>query len=201
MDSEYLANKKREDHKEGVKRENVCMALLEKNDNNRCEEASNFQNKFEHWDFIWKKDLKSGITIFKHVDVKGLKAGIGKGYCCMEFRTIDGRDGWLLSEYMDYLAIETDEYFMFIDRQELLDLVNKKIEEIDAIEGKKIYLDWDIKFDDLGYYRKYKRISWKDDDEVLKAPLEDFEHLIFAKLYKKDAKLIFLNYDKEISSI
>lgn len=179
----FVKEKQQIDYKEGTSRQDIFIRLMKKNEY-YCQKASNFQDVNEHWDVLTGKN-----KIYERIDVKGLKAGMSKGYACMELQTISGKKGWLISEYSDTIAFESEDCFLFVDREKLAAIVNEKIAEIDAIEGKKIYMDWDIKFNDLGFYRRYKRISYEHDDEVVKSPLIDFEHLINRKLYKSDGRL------------
>jgi hypothetical protein len=105
--------------------------------------------------------------------------------------TVDGRIGWLYSEYMDTLAFEFENYFIFIKRAKLVPIIETNIavmDKLDKEDGERIPFIRVIK-DELLNYQRYSRILWKKNDVTVKAPIKDFEHLTFAKLYKTDGKL------------
>jgi hypothetical protein len=192
MDELYLIEKKQNDFENGKTRQEVFIELMILN-GYRCYRAQPTQDAIEHWDVITVKDLENGDKVFDYIDVKGEKYGMRHGYACAELQTIYGGKGWLHAKIMNTLVLETEDSFWFINREKFESLVMENVEKIDAIEGRIVYLDWDIKFEDLGFYRRYKRISHNNDDEVVKVSIDDFKHLVHTKLYKENAKLEFIN--------
>lgn len=188
--SEYVAEKQHKDYEKGKKSQMLFMDLMKKN-GYRCYSADTFQDVNEHWDVVTVKDIENGTKIFERFDVKGLKECVSEGFEWIELMTVDGRKGWLYSEYMDSLAFELNDYFILIKRIELVPIIEANIAIMDKLDeeaGERIPLLRVIK-DGLLNYQRYCRILWGKNDVVVKALIKDFEHLTFAKLYKKDGKL------------
>jgi hypothetical protein len=187
---EYVAEKQHKDYEKGKKSQKLFMDLMGKN-GYRCYSADTFQDTNEHWDVVTVKDTENGGKIFERFDVKGLKECVSEGFEWVELMTVDGRKGWLYSEYMNSLAFELNDYFILIKRIELVPIIETNIAIMDKLDeeaGERIPLLRVIK-DGLLNYQRYSRILWGKNDVVVKAPIKDFEHLTFAKLYKKDGKL------------
>jgi len=185
---DYVIEKQKTDFKEGVKAQHVFRDLMI-NLGFQCQEATDYQDKYEHWDLLTFERLDGELNVLRY-DVKGLKAGIKKGYAVMEIQTIDSRVGWLYAELMDVLVLEVEDSFLFINRKELATLMDGILLLKDVEYGtNEIYSSYDVKFDDLRHYERYKRDSWGNDDITFKAPFEDFMHLVYQKLNKSDGKL------------
>lgn len=188
--SEYVAEKQHKDYKKGKESQILFMNLMSKN-GYRCYSADTFQDTNEHWDVVTVKDDKNGDKIFERFDIKGLKDCVKEGFEWIELMTVDGRRGWLYSEYMDTLAFELNDYFIFVKRIELIPIIEANIaimDKLDEQDGERIPMLRLIK-DGLLNYQRYSRILWNKNDVTVKAPIKDFEHLIFAKLYKENGKL------------
>ena len=64
----------------------------------------------------------------KTVDVKGLKKSHKDGYVLVEFKTVDGRDGWgSTGASSDLVAFQFPEGFYVVDRIELSKMAQRKI--------------------------------------------------------------------------
>lgn len=179
--NDALAEKIEKDYARGKEREVAFMKLMTKNDF-RCYSATSYQDKYEQWDVLIVGDIENDEKSFERLNVKGLKSGVNEGYAWIELQTSDDRRGWLYSEYMNTVAFEMEECFIFVDREKLAQIVNKKIEIEDNRVGEKII--YYVK-DALEYYQRYMRRK----DITVKAPFNDFEHLISRKLYKGDGRL------------
>lgn len=57
----------------------------------------------------------------KKIDIKGKKVGVSEGYLLVEFTNVSGARGWIRGE-ADAVAFRTDEYFLVVSRQLLLQL-------------------------------------------------------------------------------
>jgi len=184
MGNDVSLNKVQKDFEIGKKSQILFSELMTLN-GYRCYSADSFQDKYEHWDVltvIGDGDDKK----FERFDIKGLKDCVKEGFEWIELQTIDGRNGWLYSEYMDTLAFEIEDCFLFINRAKLVPIIEKNVELEDIRAGEKIIY---VLKDGLQYYQRYQRSLWNKKDITVKSPFKDFEDLIFMKLYKKDGKL------------
>jgi hypothetical protein len=132
-------------YEEGVKKEDELIALLNKL-NVETARASRNEDMHEHWDF--KMLTKSGE--WKKVDAKGIKdANSFMHY--LEIKNVSGKEGWLYG-LSDYIAFETDRYWIFVETQKLRDFVSKNV--------KKVYV---LSTDDkILLYKLYTRNNRKD---------------------------------------
>lgn len=88
------------------------------------EKAPN-EMQFKHIDFY----LTNPDGIKRSVDVKSRKrlsrtGEVQDAVIWVEFKNVQGKDGWLLSPHLDYLAFQKEEDidFMLVKREKLLDL-------------------------------------------------------------------------------
>jgi len=185
--NEYLINKKQNDYKVGVSRQEDYIRLIKLNNVN-CQRANRYEDKYEHWDLLTFIKIHEKLIV-KRKDIKGIKRGLNEGYTWIELQTIDSRKGWLYGLAND-IVFEMHDSFVSVKRKELKQLIEKNLIAKDIEYGtNEIYSDYDVNSDNLKYYQRYKRESWGDDDITIKVPFSDFEHLIYQKLYKKDGKL------------
>lgn len=73
--------------------------------------------ELRHIDCIWND---------KTVDVKGFKKSQSDGYVLVEFRAVDGRDGWCSRNSADKIAFLFDNGFVVVDTMDLRSLAEKK---------------------------------------------------------------------------
>ena len=174
--NEYDNSGKRiDDDKRGRKVEELFKKLIEE-EGYRCIEATEDQNKYQHWDWCTVKD-----SVYDRVDVKGIKNNAGPGCTWFELQNNYGGIGWGRSEFMNTIAFERDDCFEFVNRAELLTFVEGKIKEEDERMGEEIV--YVIK-DGLLDYQRYWRLLWGRDDRTVTVPFEDFKHLVFKRLKK-----------------
>jgi hypothetical protein len=187
---EYVAKKQQKDFEEGKKPQKLFADLMQKN-GFRCYSATSYQDKYEHWDILTVEDLGNGTKVFERSDIKGLKNCVKEGFEWMELQTIDGRMGWLYSEFTDNIIFEIEDCFLFIKRAELLPIIVAnvaKMDKLDEEDGERPPVVHVIK-DGLKYYQRYCRILWGNTDITVMSPFTDFQHLIYMKLYKADGKI------------
>jgi len=184
-----VSQEKVNDDFEEAKKSQILFSKLMQMNGYRCYSANSYQDKYEHWDVLTVIDVENR-SIFERFDVKKLKSGVKDGYEWMELKTGDGRDGWLLSEYMNTLAFEIEDCFILVDRVKLLSIVEKNIKVEDIRAGEKIIY---VLKDGLQYYQRYQRSLWNKVDITVKSPFKDFEYIISRKLYKSDGKLVNIN--------
>jgi len=173
----YLREKKAKDTEKGVKSELSFVELIMRL-NCRVQKATKEQNMLEHWDYMIIMSGSTGIVV-NRVDVKSDKDGHANGFTWIEYKNILGKDGWILSPYMDTLAFERTDCYEFVNREKLKEFVDKKIEEALIEDGEKILY---CNKDGLKYYRQYRRGG--NDDLIYKVPFSDFDDLIYVRLYK-----------------
>lgn len=179
MGCDVSRSKVQDDFEDGKKSQKLFSDLMEMN-GYRCYSATTYEDKYEHWDVLAFKESS------ERFDVKKLKSCVKDGYEWIEFQTVDGRKGWILSEFMDTLAFELEDCFIFVNRAELLSIVEKNIGiEDNRMDEKVIYF---VK-EGLQNYQRYQRRLWNKIDISVKSPIKDFEHLISRKLYKIDGRL------------
>ena len=169
------SGKRIDDNKRGKEAEDLFKALIEK-EGYRCIEPTEFQNKNEHWDWCTVKD-----GVYDRVDVKSIKEEAGPGRTWFELQNIYGGIGWGMSKFMNTIVFEKEDCFEFVNRAELLALVEEKIEEEDIRAGEVIVY---VETDGLGDYQRYRRLKWGRDDRIVTVPFEDFKHLVFKRLKK-----------------
>jgi len=174
--NEYDNSGKRvDDDKRGNEAEELFKALAER-EGYRCIEATENQNKSEHWDYC---TVKNGV--YDRVDVKGIKERAGVGRTWFELQNIYGGTGWGKSEFLNTIAFEREDCFELVKRAELLAFVEDKIKEEDDRVGEEIVY---VVKDGLKDYQRYRRLLWGRDDRMIKVPFEDFKHLVFKRLKK-----------------
>ena len=165
--------KREEDKKRGIIAE-LLFVELETLNGYECFKATEFQDKIEHWDYALKKN-----GIFERVDIKCIK-----DFYWIEYKNVDGYDGWILSRPLDSLAFETINSFLVVKRIDLLELCDKNLALTDVLdEGKTIYFDTKT----LDFYQRYQRKGRKDI--TIKVPEEDILKIISRTVHKRiDAK-------------
>mgnify|MGYP003342329040 CR=1 FL=1 len=132
---------------------NICVSK-----NWNISKSSENQDIHEHWDFKVRDSL---------IDVKGLKrtARSDKNFnqeeIWVELQNVRGRKGWLRGK-ADYIAFEHEDYFLIVNRQELLDWCKKKIKISSFVSNPRQAL-----------YRLYQRKNRKDIISIIKT--EDFK--------------------------
>jgi hypothetical protein len=187
---EYVAKKQQDDFEEGKKAQKLFIQLMRKN-GFRCYSANTYQDKYEHWDVLTVEDTENGKKVFERSDIKGLKDCVKEGFEWMELQTVDGRKGWLYSEFMDNLVFEIDDCFIFIKRAELVPIIDANVAKMDKLDeeaGEHVPVIHVIK-DGLANYQRYSRLLWDKDDITVMSPFEDWQHLIYMKLYKEDGRI------------
>jgi hypothetical protein len=128
--------------------------------------AAKEQNIDEHWDFLIEKEGQS----FK-VEVKSEKR-IQRGdhnsqaeFVWVELRNVRGKVGWLFGR-ADWIAFENQDVFVFVERLELLKVVNQKVDLVAKVRSAKEAL-----------YKIYTRDGRKDKLTLL--PVRDIEAIAF----------------------
>jgi len=154
---------------DGLKVEEYFIKLAE-DDGYKCLRANNYQDKYEHWDVKMIKDGKSA-----RVDVKGYKESHKVGLTWVEFKTVDGKDGWIKGR-AHAIAFEREDCFDLIHREKLRKFVKSKIVNPTGY----VFL----KPDDLSEiaYHRYRRMGRKD--MVVIVPFADIEQFIMTTIYK-----------------
>jgi hypothetical protein len=172
---DYIEKRKR-DNKKGKESEELFERLMNK-EGHVCLHSTKSQNKQEHWDFCVVTE-----GIFDKIDVKSMKEATADGRTWFELQNNSGGIGWGKCEFLNTIAFEQEDCFDFVNRVELLKIVEKKVEEEDQRVGEKdIYY---VLKESLKDYQRYRRLFWGHDDRVVKVPFADFQHLIYKKLYK-----------------
>lgn len=106
------------------------------------------------------EDQRSHIdyhTMFGTVDVKAMKRVARSGnkqteYLWVEFRNVQGMNGWLYGE-QDWIALEKENGFLFVKRNDLKELAIRKCDAKSYVESPKDAL--------------YKMYSRSDADDVI----------------------------------
>jgi hypothetical protein len=126
------------------------------------------QNIDEHWDFLIEKENQ----VYK-VEVKSEKRierrdGESQGnFIWVELRNVRGKVGWLFGK-ADLIAFETANSFVFVQRRDLLAVVNQKVDLVAKVKSAKDAL-----------YKIYTRNGRKDKLTLL--PIRDIEPIVFMK--------------------
>lgn len=88
------------------------------------------KEQYKHIDFF---------TYFGTIDVKSKKR-IGRAdadeqetIVWLEYKNVQGRDGWLVSPFVDILAFERDDDFILVKRKELQQMADKKCDLTDMV--------------------------------------------------------------------
>ena len=125
--------------------------------------SNNYQNMHEHWDM---EGALNGKTL--KFDVKGMKRKnrtdkeTQDEWAWVEGTNVKGNPGWLKG-VADYIVFERGEYWLMVNREELLDFVQEKLKKNSYAEGKKPY-------------HIYQR--WGKKDKITLVPFKDIEHCL-----------------------
>jgi len=135
--------------------------------------ANDYQDMHEHWDL--KGVLDNELLKF---DIKGMKKvnrwdnKIQDDIAWVEGTNVRGKPGWVKG-LADYIVFERLEYWLVVDREELLNHVTKKLEEKNFQKGKGVYQ----------VYQREGRL-----DKITMVPFEDIEQLNNVKRINKNAE-------------
>ena len=136
--------------------------------------ANDYENMKEHWDV--KGTFKNKTYRF---DVKGMKKknrwdnNFQDDIAWVEGTNVRGEPGWVKGK-ADYIVFERNNYWLVVDRQELLNHVVNKLKEKGYEKGK-------------GIYQVYQRDGRQD--KITMVPYEDIEKLTnIEKVDKDDTK-------------
>lgn len=108
--------------------------------------ASPEQDITEHWD----------IEIGLKIDVKGLHKDsrsdneFNENIHWVELLNVNGKIGWLYSEYTDYFAFETTDYWVIVEKIKLQNMIKEKV--------SKEY----VEYSNDALYKLYRRSGRKD---------------------------------------
>lgn len=122
--------------------------------------ANDNENIKEHWDV--KGLFKNKLLKF---DVKGMKKknrydnNFQDDVAWVEGTNVRGNPGWLKGK-ADCISFERNNYWLIVDRESLLQFVNKKLKENNFEKGKGIYK----------IYQREGRL-----DKITMVPFEDIE--------------------------
>lgn len=126
------------------------------------------KEQYKHIDFF---------TYFGTIDVKSKKR-IGRAdadeqetIVWLEYKNVQGRDGWLVSPFVDILAFERDDDFILVKRKELQQMADKKCDLTDMVTKSSDALY-------KGYTRKGR------EDLITQVKMKDLiklEHKIWSK--------------------
>lgn len=174
--NESLKDKISKDTEKADESEELFMQLMYK-EGHSCLTASRIQNMYEHWDvMVLMKD-----NTVEYVDVKGLKEATADGRTWIELQNVRGDIGWLYAPKLTVIAFEKIDCFVLVRRIDLVPIIEANIKKAEIEDGEVgLYYDKN----GLKDYRRYCRKNWGRDDRVVKAPFEDFEHLIFKTILK-----------------
>lgn len=140
-----------------------------------CQLSSDWQDYSEHWDII--TTINNTLT---RIDVKGLKNLAEQGRTWIELKNVRGDIGWLYAPKLHTIAFERENSFIFVRREELVSVVENKIEQYENLNGRGLCYDKSTLVD----YQRYSRVNFGRFDEMIKMPFSDFEHLIYLTIYK-----------------
>lgn len=141
------------------------------------DKATKLQDTKEHWDWKLTKDNKSHL-----IDIKGLKRINSQddksddSLLCVEYDNVEGTTGWLRGK-AEFIAFLVNEGFLFVSREDLLELSKKKIDwnrkPIESPRSKRPY-------------RVYQRSQWNRKDKFAYLRKEDVMSLQYS-LWRKNA--------------
>ena len=134
--------------------------------------ANDYQDMHEHWDLEGTLDNK-----LLKFDVKGMKK-VNRwdnkkqdDIAWVEGTNVRGKPGWVKGK-ADYIVFERNEYWLLVNRQELLNHIQDKLKEKGYETGKGIYQ----------IYQREGRL-----DKITMVPFQDIEQLTDIKKINKDA--------------
>ncbi len=118
----------------------------------------------EHWDFEIEKD---GYK--RRVEVKAMKRearnddGLQSQWVWIEFRNVRGEAGWLFGK-ANWIAFETEDSFVIVDRHDLYQLVRKVVDRDAKVKSAR-----DAK------YKTYTRVG--RPDQIAQVQLSDIQKI------------------------
>tara|TARA_R100000664_G_C2710533_1_gene107522 strand:+ start:208 stop:708 length:501 start_codon:yes stop_codon:yes gene_type:complete len=134
--------------------------------------ANDYQDMHEHWDVEGTLDNK-----LLKFDVKGMKK-VNRwdnkkqdDIAWVEGTNVRGKPGWVKGK-ADYIVFERNEYWLLVNRQELLNHIQDKLKEKGYETGKGIYQ----------IYQREGRL-----DKITMVPFQDIEQLTDIKKINKNA--------------
>ena len=134
--------------------------------------ANDYQDMHEHWDVEGTLDNK-----LLKFDVKGMKK-VNRwdnkkqdDIAWVEGTNVRGKPGWVKGK-ADYIVFERNEYWLLVNRQELLNHIQDKLKEKGYETGKGIYQ----------IYQREGRL-----DKITMVPFQNIEQLTDIKKINKDA--------------
>ena len=134
--------------------------------------ANDYQDMHEHWDLQGTLDgklLKFDVKAMKKVNRWDNKKQDDIAW--VEGTNVRGKPGWVKGK-ADYIVFERNEYWLLVNRQELLNHIQDKLKEKGYETGKGIYQ----------IYQREGRL-----DKITMVPFQDIEQLTDIKKINKDA--------------
>lgn len=113
--------------------------------------ATRDEDIYEHWDWKITNPITKKVSL---VDVKGARkksrsdSKLDYGITWLEFKNVRGKNGSLLGK-ADYIAFEQKDYFLIVQRTDLLSWAKSKITNESFVEYSR-----DAKY---RYYQRYGR--------------------------------------------
>ena len=165
----HIHELQRKMYAEGRKVEDYFIELATR-DGYRCVRPNRYQDRWEHWDVKMIKDGKPAL-----VDVKGFKESHKSGFSWIEFKAVDGNDGWINGK-AHAIAFEREDRFDLVHRLNMKEFIEDKIVNPTGY----VY----IKPDDLGEiaYHRYKRMGRQD--MIVIVPFDDIDKFIMTTIFK-----------------
>lgn len=86
--------------------------------------ASRYQDTKEHWD----------VKISANIDVKGIRkidrhSEVDENFHWVEILNVNGDKGWAYSQFVDYFAFETFDYFIIVEKEKLQNFIKEKVKK------------------------------------------------------------------------
>lgn len=118
------------EYKIGFSKEKELITLLNKlnNKNLTIEESTQSEDIYDHIDFKINKTY--------NIDVKSLKkkqrsdTNFQEEEHFVEIKNVNGNTGWAYSQKTDFFAFETFDYWLFVSKEKLQNLVKEKVEKV-----------------------------------------------------------------------
>ncbi len=128
--------------------------------------AAKEQNIEEHWDFLIEKDdCAHKVEVKSEKRIQRDDQNVQAAYVWVELRNVRGKVGWLFGK-ADWIAFEKGTAFVFVNRLDLLNVVNQKVDLVAKVRSAKDAV-----------YKIYTRNGRKDKLTLL--PLRDIEAIAF----------------------
>lgn len=156
-------------YKVGLAKEDAFAKLLVDTYGGKTRHSSKEDDMYNHLDIIWSFNNKD-----YSFDVKGLKKHNQKDINTddsihwIEIQNVRGNKGWIFGK-ADYIAFETNENWLIVRRNDIIDWIDKKVIDKTIVYSKDLYT----------YYQRYGR-----DDIVVKVLTEDLRKIAHATINK-----------------